>query len=58
MAAAAFELGIFAAGGDGLLGAHDGGGGFECDAEKDVLAIGNAALDAAGMIGGAAHLAS
>ena len=57
MAALAGEFGVLAAGGDGLLGGHDGGGGFERDAENDRLAIGNAALNAAGAVAGGADLA-
>ena len=52
MSSAGFELDVFEVGGDGLLGMEDGGGGFECDAEEDVLSVGDAALDAAGPVGG------
>jgi hypothetical protein len=57
VAAFALEFGVFAGGGDGFLRGHDGGGGLEGDAEEDVFAVGNAALDAAGAVGGGADLA-
>ena len=54
VATTAFEFGIFAARSDGLLLTHDGGGGFEGNAENDALAIGNPTLDAAGAVAGGA----
>ena len=55
MAATAEQFGILAVGGDGLLRAHDGGGGLKGDAEEDIFAVGDAALDTAGMVGRGAH---
>jgi histidyl-tRNA synthetase len=48
------EVGVFAGGGHGFLGGHDGGGRLEGDAEDDVFAVGNAALDTAGAVAGGA----
>ncbi len=55
VAASRFEFDVLEVGRDGLLGVEDGGGGFECDAEKDVLSIGDTALDASGAVGGGAN---
>ena len=50
------EEGVLAGAGEGVLGEADGGDGLEGDAEVDVLAVGDAALDAAGAVGGSAYL--
>ena len=49
--ATAFEFGVFFVFGDGGLGRHDGGGGLEGDAEEDGFAIGDTALNSAGVVG-------
>ena len=58
VATAGLELGGFAGDGDGLLRLRDGGGGLEGDAEDDVLAVGDAALDAAAAVGRGANAAA
>ena len=57
MTAAALERGILSLVIDGILFAHDGGDGFEGDAEVEGGAIGDAALDTAGTVGGCGDLA-
>ena len=52
VASARGEFGRLAGDGDSLLGLGDRGGRLERDAEEDVLAVADAALDAAGAIGG------
>ncbi|MFM1941774.1 MAG: hypothetical protein RI897_756 [Verrucomicrobiota bacterium] len=58
MASAAFEGGVPALGIDGGLLVHDRGDGLERDAEVDGFAIGDAALDSAGAVGGGADSAA
>lgn len=52
VAAFAFEGRIFVLGGDGVLFREDGGNGLEGHAESDGHAVGDTALDAAGVVGG------
>lgn len=54
VAAFTLEFGVYAVARYRLLAGHDGGGGLEGDAEADVFAIADAALDAAGAIAGGA----
>ena len=49
--AAADEFGFLAMDGDCFLLLQDGRGGFEGDAKEEFLAVGYAALDAAGIVG-------
>lgn len=51
MTAGGLDGGGVAVGVYSLLLLGDGGGGFECDAEVDFHAVGDAALDAAGVVG-------
>ncbi|MDB6067936.1 MAG: hypothetical protein JWR26_4144 [Pedosphaera sp.] len=58
VASAAFEGGVMKFGIHGILFMHDRGDGLEGDAKVDGFAIGDAALDATGTVGGRADLAA